>query len=35
VRRGLGAAGFVVERRPGFAGKREMLCGTRPTGQAQ
>jgi tRNA U34 5-methylaminomethyl-2-thiouridine-forming methyltransferase MnmC len=35
VRRGLGAAGFVVERRPGFAGKREMLCGTKPTGQAQ
>jgi tRNA U34 5-methylaminomethyl-2-thiouridine-forming methyltransferase MnmC len=30
VRRGLGAAGFAVERRPGFAGKREMLCGTRP-----
>jgi tRNA U34 5-methylaminomethyl-2-thiouridine-forming methyltransferase MnmC len=35
VRRNLGAAGFVVERRPGFAGKREMLCGTRPAGQAQ
>jgi tRNA U34 5-methylaminomethyl-2-thiouridine-forming methyltransferase MnmC len=30
VRRGLVAAGFSVERRPGFAGKREMLCGTRP-----
>jgi tRNA U34 5-methylaminomethyl-2-thiouridine-forming methyltransferase MnmC len=29
VRRGLGAAGFTVERRPGFAGKREMLCGRR------
>lgn len=30
VRRNLAAAGFVVERRPGFAGKREMLCGRRP-----
>ena len=30
VRRNLAAAGFVVERRPGFAGKREMLCGERP-----
>ena len=30
VRRNLVAAGFSVERRPGFAGKREMLCGTRP-----
>jgi len=30
VRRNLAAAGFRVERRPGFAGKREMLCGTRP-----
>lgn len=29
VRRNLQAAGFKVERRPGFAGKREMLCGTR------
>jgi tRNA U34 5-methylaminomethyl-2-thiouridine-forming methyltransferase MnmC len=29
VRRNLAAAGFAVERRPGFAGKREMLCGTR------
>ena len=29
VRRGLVAAGFAVERRPGFAGKREMLCGAR------
>jgi tRNA U34 5-methylaminomethyl-2-thiouridine-forming methyltransferase MnmC len=29
VRRNLVAAGFEVERRPGFAGKREMLCGTR------
>ncbi|MGV3553153.1 tRNA (5-methylaminomethyl-2-thiouridine)(34)-methyltransferase MnmD [Rhizobium sp.] len=29
VRRNLVAAGFAVERRPGFAGKREMLCGTR------
>ncbi|MDQ0561751.1 tRNA U34 5-methylaminomethyl-2-thiouridine-forming methyltransferase MnmC [Rhizobium mesoamericanum] len=27
VRRNLLAAGFVVERRSGFAGKREMLCG--------
>jgi len=30
VRRNLQAAGFVVERRPGFAGKREMLCGIKP-----
>ena len=30
VRRNLVAAGFAVERRPGFAGKREMLCGERP-----
>jgi tRNA U34 5-methylaminomethyl-2-thiouridine-forming methyltransferase MnmC len=30
VRRNLAAAGFEVERRPGFAGKREMLCGSRP-----
>jgi tRNA U34 5-methylaminomethyl-2-thiouridine-forming methyltransferase MnmC len=29
VRRNLIAAGFAVERRPGFAGKREMLCGTK------
>jgi tRNA U34 5-methylaminomethyl-2-thiouridine-forming methyltransferase MnmC len=29
VRRNLGAAGFAVERRPGFAGKREMLCGVK------
>lgn len=29
VRRNLQAAGFTVERRPGFAGKREMLCGSR------
>jgi tRNA 5-methylaminomethyl-2-thiouridine biosynthesis bifunctional protein len=27
VRRALSAAGFVVERRPGFAGKRQMLVG--------
>ncbi|RDJ11480.1 tRNA (5-methylaminomethyl-2-thiouridine)(34)-methyltransferase MnmD [Rhizobium grahamii] len=27
VRRNLIAAGFTVERRSGFAGKREMLCG--------
>jgi tRNA U34 5-methylaminomethyl-2-thiouridine-forming methyltransferase MnmC len=33
VRRNLVAAGFAVERRPGFAGKREMLCGTRPGSQ--
>lgn len=32
VRRNLVAAGFAVERRPGFAGKREMLCGTRSAG---
>ncbi|OHV84447.1 tRNA (5-methylaminomethyl-2-thiouridine)(34)-methyltransferase MnmD [Rhizobium sp. LCM 4573] len=30
VRRNLQAAGFIVERRPGFAGKREMLCGRKP-----
>lgn len=30
VRRNLLAAGFVVEKRKGFAGKREMLCGVRP-----
>ncbi len=30
VRRNLQASGFNVERRPGFAGKREMLCGTKP-----
>jgi tRNA U34 5-methylaminomethyl-2-thiouridine-forming methyltransferase MnmC len=29
VRRNLVAAGFDVERRPGFAGKREMLCGVK------
>ena len=29
VRRNLQAAGFTVERRPGFAGKREMLAGYR------
>lgn len=29
VRRNLQAAGFAVERRPGFAGKREMLSGIR------
>jgi tRNA U34 5-methylaminomethyl-2-thiouridine-forming methyltransferase MnmC len=33
VRRNLGAAGFTVERRPGFAGKREMLCGVKPAGR--
>jgi tRNA U34 5-methylaminomethyl-2-thiouridine-forming methyltransferase MnmC len=31
VRRNLANAGFIVERRPGFAGKREMLCGQKPT----
>lgn len=30
VRRNLQAAGFTVTRRQGFAGKREMLSGTRP-----
>ncbi len=30
VRRNLTAAGFMVERRPGFARKREMLCGEKP-----
>lgn len=30
VRRGLTAAGFAVERRPGFAGKRHMTAGVRP-----
>jgi len=29
VRRHLIAAGFEVEKRPGFAGKREMLAGIR------
>ncbi len=29
VRRNLAAAGFTVERRPGFGSKREMLCGVR------
>ncbi|TPW31645.1 tRNA (5-methylaminomethyl-2-thiouridine)(34)-methyltransferase MnmD [Martelella alba] len=29
VRRNLAAAGFIVERLPGFAGKREMLAGRR------
>lgn len=29
VRRNLAAAGFQVERRKGFANKREMLCGTK------
>lgn len=31
VRRNLQEAGFMVERRKGFAGKREMLCGRRST----
>jgi tRNA U34 5-methylaminomethyl-2-thiouridine-forming methyltransferase MnmC len=30
VRRNLVAAGFDVQRRAGFAGKREMLCGIKP-----
>ncbi|OAP34824.1 tRNA (5-methylaminomethyl-2-thiouridine)(34)-methyltransferase MnmD [Sinorhizobium americanum] len=30
VRRNLAAAGFAVDRLPGFAGKREMLRGDRP-----
>jgi tRNA 5-methylaminomethyl-2-thiouridine biosynthesis bifunctional protein len=30
VRRALAAAGFEVERRPGFAGKRQMLAGRYP-----
>ncbi len=30
VRRNLIAAGFTVEKRKGFAGKREMLCGRKP-----
>lgn len=30
VRRNLIAAGYSLERRAGFAGKREMLCGRRP-----
>ena len=30
VRRNLAAAGFEVLRRPGFAQKREMLCGRKP-----
>ena len=34
VRRNLQSAGFVVEKRPGFAGKREMLRGTRPCSPA-
>lgn len=29
VRRNLQAAGFTVEKRPGHAGKREMICGIR------
>ncbi|WP_035220077.1 tRNA (5-methylaminomethyl-2-thiouridine)(34)-methyltransferase MnmD [Agrobacterium tumefaciens] len=32
VRRNLIAAGFDLERRKGFAGKREMLCGTKRSG---
>jgi tRNA U34 5-methylaminomethyl-2-thiouridine-forming methyltransferase MnmC len=35
VRRNLVAAGFAVERPPGFAGKREMLCGTKAPASGQ
>lgn len=35
VRRNLQSAGFAVERRKGFANKREMLCGTRVAGSPQ
>lgn len=31
VRRNLEAAGFAIERRPGFGSKREMLCGVKST----
>lgn len=31
VRRNLQAAGFAVERRPGYGNKREMLCGVKST----
>jgi tRNA U34 5-methylaminomethyl-2-thiouridine-forming methyltransferase MnmC len=34
VRRNLAAAGFEVRRRPGFAGKREMLFGTKKSPSA-
>jgi tRNA U34 5-methylaminomethyl-2-thiouridine-forming methyltransferase MnmC len=34
VRRNLIAAGYAVERRKGFAGKREMLCGVKPASVA-
>ncbi len=34
VRRNLQAAGFGVRKLPGFAGKREMMCGERPPAQA-
>jgi len=34
VRRGLEDAGFVLERRPGFGGKREMLAGHRANAPA-
>ena len=30
VRRNLEAAGFLVERHKGFAGKRQMMAGQRP-----
>lgn len=32
VRRNLSAAGFDVEKRPGYAGKREMMSGVKPAG---
>lgn len=31
VRRNLEAAGFAIDRRPGFGSKREMLCGVKAT----
>jgi tRNA 5-methylaminomethyl-2-thiouridine biosynthesis bifunctional protein len=34
VRRALSEAGFAVEKRPGFAGKRQMLTGRRVPGRA-
>ncbi|MBW8282139.1 MAG: tRNA (5-methylaminomethyl-2-thiouridine)(34)-methyltransferase MnmD [Rhizobium sp.] len=35
VRRNLIAAGYALERRKGFAGKREMLCGVKPRSIAE
>jgi tRNA U34 5-methylaminomethyl-2-thiouridine-forming methyltransferase MnmC len=34
VRRNLQTTGYVVVRRKGFAGKREMLCGTKQSSGA-